>query len=93
LVINFHDRPIPCGPGGTYAHYGLLNGLIGNSIGSVSKDVRFYIDKLLEKFPEYFGTTVLEKDSKMSLITAKLMKYEKDLLKWRWKQIKNDATG
>jgi hypothetical protein len=83
LVINFHDRPITSGPGGTYAHYSLLNGLIGNSIGSVSKDVWFYIDKLVEKFPGYFGSTVLDKQTKMSDITEKFMKYEKDLSKWR----------
>jgi hypothetical protein len=91
MCINY--RPIPCGAGGTYAHYGLLSGLLGNSIGAVSKDVRFYIDKLEEKFPEYFQATVLEKESKKSAITAKMRKFEKDLLKWRWKQIRKEQEG
>jgi hypothetical protein len=92
-LIYYYDRPIPCGSGGTYAHYGLLSGLVGNSIGAVSKDVRFYIDKLVEKFPDYFGATILERESKRSAVTAKIKKYDKDLLKWRWKQIRNEVPG
>jgi hypothetical protein len=86
-------RPIPCGPGGTYAHYGLLDGLIGNSIGSTSKDVRFYVDKVIEKFPDMFASTVLDNASTISVVTGKFHKFQKDLLKWRWKQIRKEPIA
>jgi hypothetical protein len=89
-LYMYYCRPIPCGPAGTYAHYGLFNGLLGISIGSLYKDVRFYLDNLVDKFSSMFEATILDKDSNMTVVTSKFSKFEKDMLKWRWKQIRND---
>lgn len=84
----FHvDRPIPCSDFGTYAHYGLFEGLLGISIGSVSKDVRYYLDGLLTKFPQYFASTVVDVGSETSIVSSVWQKYNRDLMKWRWKLI------
>jgi hypothetical protein len=64
---------------------------MGNSIGSTHKDIRFYLDKLVEKFPNMFGATIVDRN--ISVVTSTFRKFEKDLLKWRWKQIRKEATG
>lgn len=81
-------RPIPCGSTGTYAHYGLIDGLMGFSVGSTSKDVRFYLDKLVEKFPTMFEGTIVDVHSKPSAVSSKFTRFQRHLLKWRWKMIK-----
>nr|XP_047142872.1 uncharacterized protein LOC124817116 [Hydra vulgaris] len=91
ICITYLYRPIPCGEFGTYAHYGLLAGLLGFSIGSISKDIRFYLDELVTRFPEYFAKTVI--DTKPSFVTGKRNKYNKDLLKWRWQVIRRKAES
>jgi hypothetical protein len=53
------------GKEGTYVHYGLLKGLGGTSIGSISKDIWFYLDKLVKKFPHYFEATLIDKEGKV----------------------------
>ena len=86
-------RPIPCGKYGTYAHYGLIGGLLGFSIGATSQDVRFYLDKLVEKFPDMFSGTVVDVHSKTSSVSAKFTRFQKSLLKWRWSIIKKANFG
>jgi hypothetical protein len=66
----------------------LLDGLLGSSIGSISKDVRFYLDQLCDRFPDYFQRTVVDVDKKKSVVTGHWQKYKRDLMKWRWKIIK-----
>jgi hypothetical protein len=67
--------------------------LVGTSVGSISKDIRYYLDRLVEKFPQHFEATVLDKEGKVSVVTPVVKKYEKDLLKWRWKQIREAAAA
>lgn len=65
---------------------------MGFSIGSISKDNRFFLDQLLIRFPQYFKSTVVDVNAKMSEVTHVWQTYNKDLLKWRWKQIKAAGT-
>jgi hypothetical protein len=69
----------------------LLDGLLGYSIGAISKDIRFFLDKLMDQFPQYFRDTVLDVYKRKSIVTSKWQAYNKDLMKWRWKIIKKAA--
>jgi hypothetical protein len=66
----------------------LLDGLLGYSIGALSKNIRFFLDKLMEQFPQYFRDTVLNVYKRQLVVTSKWQAYNRDLLKWRWKIIK-----
>jgi hypothetical protein len=75
---------MPCGPNGTYAHYGLIDGLLGFSIGAIFQDIRFYLDKLVEFKPEIFKESILTAGDKTGALHHDFKKYKKDLMKWRW---------
>ena len=92
MLHMFHTRncrPIPCGDAGTYAHYGLFEGLIGTSIGAIHQDIRFLIKKLVEEKPQYFKNSILNATAKRFLVAHILDKFNKDMMKWRWKLIKS----
>lgn len=61
----------------------------------MSKDVRYFLDGLLKRFPQYFENTVVDVGSRISIVSGVWHKYNHDLLKWRWKLIKRarDADG
>jgi hypothetical protein len=75
---------MPCGKFGTYAHYGLLDGLLGFSIGAINQDTRFYLDLLVDKKPEMFKKSILTANEKSGAVHHDFKKFQKDLMKWRW---------
>jgi hypothetical protein len=84
LILFIIHRAMPCGEHGTYAHYGLIDGLLGFSIGAINQDIRFYLDRLVQIKPEMFKNSVLTANNKMGSVYHHFKKFKKDLMKWRW---------
>jgi hypothetical protein len=70
-----------------------MDGLLGYSIGAISKDIRYFLDKLLEQFPAYFRDTVVDVHKRNSVVSVKWQAFNKDLMKWRWKLIKKSEAA
>ena len=88
-VINYdtcvsHYRPRPCGFYGTYAHYGLMSGLIGTSIGCIFQDARFFLDKIVEHNRSAFAWSIINTAGDRSeFLDHKMEKFEKKLARRR----------
>lgn len=83
------NRPIPCGNKySSYAHYGLIDSLLGTGIGAISKDVRYHLDKLVSTCPKYFKNSVLNIGDIKCPAAQKFAKFTRDFTKWRWNLIK-----
>jgi hypothetical protein len=79
---------MPCGEFGTYAHYGLLDGLLGFSIGAINQDTRFYLNRLVQMKSEFFKRSILTANEKTGAVYHDFKKFQKDLMKWRWNYAK-----
>jgi hypothetical protein len=88
-LFFFHlYRPIPCGLTGNYAHYGLIEGLIGNSIGTLCKNNRFLLDNLVKRRRDMFWNSILNlgtRDSNFKLL-SKFERMKERLLRFRQKK-------
>ena len=91
-MIIYYKRPIPCGQTGTYAHYGLIDGLLGLSIGSLHQDVRYYLDRLVQLYPEAFERSIINSEKHSSGTAGKFATLKRDLNKWRWRLIDDYAS-
>jgi hypothetical protein len=83
-------QPIPVGLTGDYAHYGLIEGLIGMSIGTICKNNRYLLDKLVEKRRRMFGASILNlNDSKIPnhALFLKFERLKQRMLRFRQKKI------
>jgi hypothetical protein len=85
-------KPIPIGTTGDYGHYGLIEGLLGMSIGTMCKNNRFLLDKLVEKRKKFFGNSILNlnntsNSNDLLLLSEKMDRMKKRMLRFRQKKI------
>jgi uncharacterized membrane protein len=88
---RLYYQPIPIGMTGDYAHYGLIEGLLGTSIGTMCKNNRYLLNKLVEKRRRFFENSILnlndEKNRNNQLLSLKLERVKQRLLRFRLKKI------